>query len=151
MFILFRVNIQMLIVSSRENSSFITRKNFYLLRRQVTEVLFQLRQLLYSGKIRSNSVDLLIRPLYNYLEFLSALPIIDVIHTVHSSIGNEVRYSSANMVLKTILDSLGKIYTFFLFNLTFVVYISRLPSTTRPYGMALVIFNNNFKNSAGKE
>lgn len=81
----------MLIVSSRESSSFMTRKNFYLLRHQVTEVLFQLRQLLYSGKIKNNAVDTLTRSLSIYLEFLSALPIIDVIHTIHSSTGNEVK------------------------------------------------------------
>lgn len=76
-------------VSSRENSSFITKKSFHTLRVQTTTFLFQLRQLLYTGRVKYATVDALIKPLNIYMEHLCALPIADVLHTIHSSVGNE--------------------------------------------------------------
>lgn len=52
--------------------------------------MFQLRQMVYSGRIKHTTVDTLIKPLAIYMEHLCALPIADVFHTIHSSIGNEV-------------------------------------------------------------
>lgn len=77
-------------VSSRENSSFIAKKSFLTLRLQASIFLFQLRQLLYSGRIKHASTDTLIKPLAIYSEHMCALPIVDVLHTLYSSIGNEV-------------------------------------------------------------
>lgn len=86
----FRVNAQSLFVSSRENSTFITKKSYFSLRHQVTTFLFQLRELLYTGQIKHNVADDVLRPFVMYLEQLNALPVIDILHTVHSTMGNQV-------------------------------------------------------------
>lgn len=80
---------QTLFVSSRENSMFMTRSSYFSLRQQTTTFLFQLRQLLYTGRIKYNIAETLLRPLATYLEQLNALPIVDVLHTIHSTLGNE--------------------------------------------------------------
>lgn len=85
-----RVHVQMLTVSSRENSTFVTKKSYFSMRQQTTTFLFQLRQLLFTGRIKHNVVEELLRPFALYLEQLNALPIVDVLHTIHSNLGNEV-------------------------------------------------------------
>lgn len=77
-------------VSSRENSTFITKKSYFSLRHQVTTFLFQLRELLYTGQIKHNVADDVLRPFVMYLEQLNTLPITDILHTVHSTLGNQV-------------------------------------------------------------
>lgn len=59
------------------------------MRVQTSTFLFQLRQLLYTGRVKNTTVDALLKPLAIYVEHLCALPIADVLHTIHSSIGNE--------------------------------------------------------------
>lgn len=61
------------------------------MRQQTTTFLFQLRHLLFTGRIKHDVVEDLLRPFALYLEQLNALPIIDVLHTIHSTLGNEVR------------------------------------------------------------
>lgn len=85
-----RMNIQMLLASSRENSTFVTRKSYFLMRQQTTSLLFQLRHLLYTGRLKYNAIEDLLRPFSLYFEQLNGLPIVDVLHTVHSTLGNEV-------------------------------------------------------------
>lgn len=86
------MNAQSLFVSSRENSTFVTKKAYFLLRQQVTTFLFQLRELLYTGHIKHNVADDVLRPFVMYLEHLNTLPITDIIHTVHSTLGNQVNF-----------------------------------------------------------
>lgn len=85
------MNVQTLIVSSRENTTFVTKKSYFLMRQQTSTFLFQLRHLLFTGRIKHNIVEDLLRPFALYLEQLNALPIVDVLHTIHSTLGNEVR------------------------------------------------------------
>lgn len=84
------MNVQTLIVSSRENSTFVTKKCYFSMRQQTTAFLFQLRHLLFTGRLKHNIIEDLFRPFALYLEQLSALPIVDVLHTIHSTVGNEV-------------------------------------------------------------
>lgn len=98
-----RVHVQMLTVSSRENSTFVTKKSYFSMRQQTTTFLFQLRQLLFTGRIKHNVVEELLRPFALYLEQLNALPIVDVLHTIHSNLGNEVWHD--------LFDSKRKIFT----------------------------------------
>lgn len=79
-------------MSSRENSSFVTKKSYFTLRQQTTTFLFQLRHLLFTGRIKYNVVEDLLRPFAPYLEQLNALPIVDVLHTIHSTLGNDVSF-----------------------------------------------------------
>lgn len=92
LFRLNRMNVQMLLASSRENSTFVTKKNYFLMRQQTTTLLFQLRHLLYTGRLKYNIIEDLLRPFTIYLEQLNTLPIVDVLHTIHSTLGNEVSY-----------------------------------------------------------
>lgn len=84
------MNIQSLIVSSRENSTFATKKSYLSLRQQVTIFLFQLRELLYIGRVKHNYFEESLKSFAMYMEQLNTLPICDVLHTVHSTLGNEV-------------------------------------------------------------
>lgn len=60
------------------------------MRQQTTTFLFQLRHLLYTGRLKYNVIEDLLRPFTIYLEQLNTLPIVDVLHTIHSTLGNEV-------------------------------------------------------------
>lgn len=88
------MNIQTLIVSSRENTTFVTKKSYLSMRQETTVFLFQLRHLLFTGRIKRNVIEDLLRPFSLYLEQLNTLPIIDVLHTIHSTLGNAVVYYS---------------------------------------------------------
>lgn len=87
------MNIQTLIVSSRENTTFVTKKSYLSMRQETTVFLFQLRHLLFTGRIKQNVIEDLLRPFSLYLEQLNTLPIIDVLHTIHSTLGNAVETS----------------------------------------------------------
>lgn len=87
-----RMNIQTLIALSRENSTFVTRKSVFSLRQQTTTFLFQLRHLLFTARIKQDIVGDLLRPFGLYFEQLNALPIVDALHTIHSTQGNEVSF-----------------------------------------------------------
>lgn len=87
-----RMNVQMLLASSRENSTFVTKKSYFQMRQQTTSFLFQLRHLLYTGRLKYDVIEDLLRPFTLYLEQLNTLPIVDVLHTIHSTVGNEVRF-----------------------------------------------------------
>lgn len=63
------------------------------MRQETTVFLFQLRHLLFTGRIKRNVIEDLLRPFSLYLEQLNTLPIIDVLHTIHSSLGNAVETS----------------------------------------------------------
>lgn len=71
------------------------KKNCFQLRRQVTTFLFQLRKLLYCRLLKCAMANEIIRPLAVYFEHLSALPIADILHNTHSSLGNEVSSSNS--------------------------------------------------------
>lgn len=88
------MNIQTLTVSSRENTTFVTKKSYLSMRQETTIFLFQLRHLLFTGRVKHNVVEELLRPFSLYLEQLNTLPIIEVLHTVHSSRGNDVSHDS---------------------------------------------------------
>lgn len=66
------------------------RRNFFELRKQITTFLFQLRKLIYSGLLKSIKANEIIHPISIYFDHLSALPIADILHNTHSTIGNEV-------------------------------------------------------------
>lgn len=85
-----RKNIQILYASSLENTTFVTKRNFFQVREQVTVFLYQLRQLIYADRIKAQTVGQYIRPISIYFDNLSTLPIADVLHSVHSNLGNEV-------------------------------------------------------------
>lgn len=68
---------------------FVTKSSFFSMRQQTTIFLFQLRQLIYTGRIKYNVAESLLRPLSIYLEQLNTLPIVEVLHTIHSTLGNE--------------------------------------------------------------
>lgn len=84
----------MLTVSSRENSTFVPNKSYFLMRQQTTAFLFQLRHLLFTGRVKHNVIDELLQPFALYLEQLNALPIVDVLHSIHSTLGNEASFST---------------------------------------------------------
>lgn len=86
------MNIQMLLAASRENSSFVAKKAYFVMRQQTTSFLFQLRHLLYTDRLKYNVIEDLLRPFTLYLEQLNTLPIVDVLHTIHSTLGNEVSF-----------------------------------------------------------
>lgn len=90
-----RMNVQMLLASSRENSTFVTKKSFFSMRQQTTTFFFQLRHLLYTGRLKYDVIEDLLRPFTLYLEQLNALPIVDVLHTIYSTLGNEVNFHLA--------------------------------------------------------
>lgn len=69
------------------------------MRQQTTTFLFQLRHLLYNGRLKHNIIEDLLRPFALYLEQLNTLPIVDVLHTIHSTHGNEVRYNIQSYLL----------------------------------------------------
>lgn len=91
------MNVQTLLMSSRENSSFVTKKSYFTLRQQTTTFLFQLRHLLFTGRVKHNVIEDLLRPFAPYLELLNALPIVDVLHTIHSTLGNDVKFGNGNI------------------------------------------------------
>lgn len=95
-----RMNIQTMIAAARENSTFVAKKNFFELRKQVTSFLFQLRKLLYAGQVRHSAAEGILRPLTIYLDHLATLPIADIIHTTYSSRGNEVNSDAIILALR---------------------------------------------------
>lgn len=66
------------------------KKPFFVLRNQVSQLLFQLRQLIIVEMLHYSVVDEGIEPLTAYLDHMNALPIAGVFHVVHSEKGNEV-------------------------------------------------------------
>lgn len=100
------MNAQTLIASSRPNSTYVTRRNFFELRKQITTFLFQVRKLIYSRLLKCNKANEIISPLDQYFGHLSALPIADILHNTHSSIGNEVSQPSYQSTLDLMKCSL---------------------------------------------
>lgn len=66
------------------------KQRCFKLRQQNTIFLFQLRHLLYTGRIKYELAESLLRPFHLYMEQINALPIVDVLHVLHSTEGNEV-------------------------------------------------------------
>lgn len=62
----------------------------------MTTFLFQLRKLLHCGLLKCAAANEIVRPLAIYFEHLSALPIADILHNTHSSLGNEVSSPGAS-------------------------------------------------------
>lgn len=84
------MNAQAMIVLSYKNNTIVMKNRCFKMRQQNTTFFFQLRHLLYTGRIKYDVVDTLLRPFQVYMEQLNALPIVDVLHTIHSTEGNEV-------------------------------------------------------------
>lgn len=85
-----RMNIQTLHSSSRENTTFVTRNNFFVLRKQVTTFLYQLRQLIVSERMHYDLIEQDFNLISTYLNQLNALPIAKVLHSLYNEKGNEV-------------------------------------------------------------
>ena len=84
-----RMNIQLLIVSSQEGSTIVQKKSFFALRMQTTALLQQLRQLLATERLSHQAVSECLRPMAGYFEHFSALPIVDVMHSIGHQHGSQ--------------------------------------------------------------
>lgn len=84
-----RMNIQYLIIASREDSKILTNLTMFELRLQVTTFLSFIKEYSKQNRLTENIINH-IKMIRNLLNSITNLPIIKIIHSVYSTDGNKV-------------------------------------------------------------
>lgn len=89
-FFLLRMNIQLLEVSSREDTTVNAQKTYLELRLQVTTFLHKIHSLVACEEIENELLNNCLHSLYILLGSIETISIIKIIHNCNSIAGNEV-------------------------------------------------------------
>lgn len=108
------MHIQVLDVSSRENTTFVGSKPYFELRLHITKFLTALHTLIQQDLIDVNVVQDGLRSLQVLLASIESTPIIKVLHNANSLTGNKVFHLKAHNRICTLFTSTiqGILYVF---------------------------------------